>query len=111
MLEEAAIFNGEHRVHQWLRNSLKLDDLALGAFLPLKQSRHQLRYQLVGLQVAAAFSGTVNGGDFATFEPDCGAFFGVEGFWPGNHLNAIRGEGIMANRRIAVSRSEEHTSE
>ena len=103
MLEEAAVLDGEHRVHQHFRNLVELDELALGAVLAFKQSRHQLRFQLVGLEAPAVFSGLVNGGDFATFEPDHGAFFSVEGFGAGNYLNTMRGEGIMADRRIIAS--------
>ena len=103
MLKEAAIFDCEHRIHQRLRNLLKPDDLALGALLPFKQSRHQLRFQLVGLEVLAVFPGLVNGGDLAVLEVDHGAFFGVEGLRPGNYLDSMRRKGIMADRRIVVA--------
>ena len=57
---------------------------------PFEQGGHQLRLQLVGLEVAAVFPGLVNGGDFAVLEMDNGAFGGVEGLRPGNYLDATR---------------------
>ena len=53
VLEEAPVFNRQHRLHHHRRNVVVLDQFALRALLGVEQRRHQLRLQFIRRKIVA----------------------------------------------------------
>ena len=107
MLEEAAVFDGQHGVHQLRRNVLEPDELALGAVLAFEQSGQQLRLKLVvlkGLRIFAAFGDRRN---LPAAEAYLRGIRCVERCWTWRDLETIVREPVMSNRGAALSRAFE----
>ncbi len=84
------------------RDVLKLDELAFGAVLALEQRGHQLRLQLVSLQVLIAISSFRNRSDFAIAEANHRRLRAVERLRTGNNLDAVGEELVVSDGRVGT---------
>ena len=104
MLEEAAVFNGQHRMHQVLRDLVVGDEAALGAVGVFAEAGDQFGLELVAGQRLTAIVG--NGIHLAILDLNGGAVLGVIGLRAGKDGDAVVARAVGAHGGIFLGTGE-----
>src|SRR5437016_8115069 len=100
VLKEAAIFNGQDRIHHHLGNIVVLDQLPLGALFRVEQGSHQLRLEFISSKFARP---VLDGIDLASTEANLRGIWTVIGLRPGTDVDAAPHQAIAAQRRLSFA--------